>query len=150
MEFTPLPSVFCYLLITLIFLQLGPVVLRRSILALSFILWVGAKFFFLMLWWIWRSKLSLLLFKFLLDLNNISISCVQWWDVQYLHLFRCIYENYRNTLAPDVTWSLWYPTWWVGYGIYLWTLALSSFFPIAMWSISCIGHHSFQKCSIVP
>jgi hypothetical protein len=49
MEFTPLPSVFIYLLITLLCLQLGLVVLRGSILALPFVLWVGASFALLFL-----------------------------------------------------------------------------------------------------
>jgi hypothetical protein len=43
MKFTPLPSVFIHIFITLLFLHLGLVVLRASILAMSFFLWVGVS-----------------------------------------------------------------------------------------------------------
>jgi hypothetical protein len=44
MELTPLPSVFLCLPIVLLCLWLRLVVLRLSILSLSFVLWVGAAF----------------------------------------------------------------------------------------------------------
>ena len=52
-------------------------------LALLFVLWFGGTFPLL---WIHRSKVSLLLFKLLLDLNRISVSCAERGDVQEYHL----------------------------------------------------------------
>jgi hypothetical protein len=49
MELTPLPSVFLCLPIVLLCLWLRLVVLRLSILSLSFVLWVGAAFSLLLL-----------------------------------------------------------------------------------------------------
>jgi hypothetical protein len=49
MEFTPLPIIFLHLIITLLCLWLGLVVLKGSMLVLSFVLWVGAAFTLLLL-----------------------------------------------------------------------------------------------------
>ena len=61
MKFTPLPCVL---------LWICGVVLSRIALALPLVLWFGGAFPWLR---IHRSKVSLLLLKFLLDLGNIAI-----------------------------------------------------------------------------
>jgi len=83
MELTPLSCVLLWL--HNIFLCLWPwqVVLDYPTLALSFILWFGGTFPLLR---IRRFKVSLLLFKLLLDLNGVAICHVERGDVQELHL----------------------------------------------------------------
>lgn len=56
----------------------------HSTFALSFALWFGGSFSLIQ---IRRSKVSLLLFKFLLDLNIISVCYTKQGDVQELHLY---------------------------------------------------------------
>ena len=56
----------------------------RTALALSFVLQFGGTFHLL---WIHRSKVSLLLFKLLLDLDSISICRAKRGDVQDLYFF---------------------------------------------------------------
>ena len=50
---------------------------------LSFFLWFGGTFPLLR---IHRSKVSLLLFKLLLDLDGVSVHCAEQGDIQELHL----------------------------------------------------------------
>ena len=83
MELTPLSGVLFRLRGAVLCLQLWRVVLGRPALALPFVLWFGGTFPLL---WICRSKVSLLLFKLLLDLDIVSIRCAKRGDVQKLHL----------------------------------------------------------------
>lgn len=84
MELTPLsyPSFFIFEGI-FIFLQLWRVILGHLTLDLSFVLWFGSTFPLLQ---IHRSNVSLLLFKFLLDLDNVSIGDTKQGDVEEFHL----------------------------------------------------------------
>ena len=84
MELTPLSLVLFWLHDDVIFLQLWWVVLGRPALALSFVLRFGGTFPLVR---IHRSKVSLLLFKLLLDLDNISICCAERGDVQEFYFF---------------------------------------------------------------
>ena len=84
MELTPLSRVLFRLHGTVICLQLWWVVLGRPTLALSFVLWFGGTFPLL---WIHRSKVSLLLFKLLLELDDISVCRVEQGDVQEFYFF---------------------------------------------------------------
>jgi hypothetical protein len=77
MEVTPLPGIFICLSGVLLFLWLVLVVLILSIFALSFILWVGAAIFRLLLLGVPRSKFPRLLFELLLDFDGISVGAAQ-------------------------------------------------------------------------
>ena len=78
MELTPFSSVLSWLRGVALCLQLRLVVLGCPALALSFVLWFRGTFPLL---WIRRSKVSLLLFKLLLDLDGISVCCAKRGDV---------------------------------------------------------------------
>ena len=83
MEFTPLSCVLFRFHDAVLCLQLWRVVLGRPALALSFVLRFGGTFPLLQ---IRRSKVSLLLFKILLNLDSVSVCRVDRGDVQELHL----------------------------------------------------------------
>jgi len=85
MEVAPLTDIFLHLPIVLICLQLGIVFLRFPIFSLSFFLRVGATLALLLLWGVYRPKLSRLLFKLMLDFDGISIGRAQGRNVQKLH-----------------------------------------------------------------
>lgn len=59
------------------------VVLSDHALDFSFSLWFGAAFTLIQ---ICRSKVSLLIFTFILDLNSVSIGCAEQEDVQECQL----------------------------------------------------------------
>jgi hypothetical protein len=83
MELTPLSHVLLRLRgVVLIYLRLWQVVLSRHALALSFVLWFGGTFRFLL---ICRSKVLLLLFEFLLNLGSMSVCRTKRGDVEELH-----------------------------------------------------------------
>ena len=84
MELTPLSCVLLRLRGVVLCLRLRRVVLGHPALALSFVLWFGGTFPLL---WIRRSKVSLLLFKLLLDLDSVSVCRAERGDVQELHFF---------------------------------------------------------------
>ena len=76
-ELEPFSSVLLCLLVTLLFLCLG-LVFRK--------LFVRVIFIILLLFWIWKPEILLVLvLKFLLDFNNLSIRNTKWWDVQKIH-----------------------------------------------------------------
>ena len=78
MELTPLPCVLFQLRGAILFLQLWRVVLGHLALASSFVLCFGGTFPLLQ---IHKSKVSLLLFKILLDLDDISLCGAERGDV---------------------------------------------------------------------
>jgi len=78
MELAPLSCVLSQLRDIFLCLQLWQVVLGFPSLDLSFVLWFGGTF---TLFWIRRSKVLLLLFKLLLDLDSIPVCCVKQGDV---------------------------------------------------------------------
>ena len=84
MELTPLSCVLFWLRGIVLCLQLRLVVLGCPALALSFVLWFRGTFPLL---WIRRSKVSLLLFKLLLNLHGILVCCAERGDVQELYFF---------------------------------------------------------------
>lgn len=88
MELTPLSRVLLW--ICSVFLCLWPwwVVLGHLALAFSFVLRFGGTFPLLQ---IHRSKVSLVLFKLLLDLNGVSVRRSEWGDVQEIHLVLDVY-----------------------------------------------------------
>jgi hypothetical protein len=86
MEVTPLHGIFLRLPIVLIFLWIRLVFLRFSIFSLPFFLWVGDSLALLLLRGVPRPKFSHLLFKILLNFDNISIGRAQGQDIQKLHL----------------------------------------------------------------
>ena len=79
MELTSLSRVLLRLCIVVLCLWPWRVVLGHPALALSFVLWFGGTFPLLQ---IHRSKVSLLLFKLLLDLDGISIRRAERGDFQ--------------------------------------------------------------------
>ena len=83
MELTPFSCVLLQLHGVFLFLQLWQVVLGHPALAFSFVLRFGSTFPLL---WIHKSKVSLLLFKLLLDLDDVLVHRVEQGDVQELHL----------------------------------------------------------------
>ena len=83
MELTPFSRVLFWLCDVVLFLQLWQVVLGCPALSLPFVLWFRGTFPLLQ---IHKSKVSLILFKFLLDLDNVSIGCAKRGDVQEIHL----------------------------------------------------------------
>ena len=82
MELTPLSRVLLWLCDVVPYLCLWQVVLGHHALALSFVLWFGGTFPLLL---IHRSKVSLLLFEFLLNLGSISVCHTKQGDVEELH-----------------------------------------------------------------
>ena len=84
MELTPFSRVLFQRRSTVLFLQLWWVVLGRPTLALSFVLWFGGTF---PLFRIRRPKVLLLLFKLLLDLDDISVYHAERGDVQESYFF---------------------------------------------------------------
>ena len=78
MELAPFSSVLSRLRDVALCLQLQLVVLGCPALVLSFVLWFRGTFPLL---WIRRSKVSLLLFKLLFDLDGISVCCTERGDV---------------------------------------------------------------------
>ena len=83
MELTPLSCVLLRLHGVVIFLQLRRVILGHPALALSFVSHFRGTFPLLQ---ICRYKVSLLLFKLLLYLDNVSVRCAERGDVQELHI----------------------------------------------------------------
>ena len=84
MELTLFSHVLFQLRGTVLCLQLWQVFLGRPALTLSFFLWFGGTFHLL---WIRRSKVSLLLFKLLLDLDGISVCRAERGEVQEFYFF---------------------------------------------------------------
>ena len=84
MELTPFSRVLFRLRGAILCLQLWRVVLGCPALALSFVLCFKGTFPLLQ---IRKSKVSLLLFKLLLDFYGISVRCAKRGDVQELYLF---------------------------------------------------------------
>jgi len=84
MELTPFSRVLFPLRGIVLCLQLWRVVLGCPALALPFVLCFRGTFPLLQ---IRRSKVSLLLFKLLLDLDGISVCCAERGDVQELYFF---------------------------------------------------------------
>ena len=82
MELTPLSHVLLWLCGVVLFLWLSRVVFSRHALALSFVLWFGSTFPLLLMR---RSKVSLLLFEFLLNLGSIPVCRTKRGDVKELH-----------------------------------------------------------------
>ena len=82
-ELTPLSRVLLWLCGVVLRLWLLQVVLSRHALALSFVLLFGRTFPLLL---IRRSKVSLLLFGFLLNLGSIPVCRTKRGDVEELHL----------------------------------------------------------------
>ena len=75
-EVAPLPSVLLHLLVVILFLWLRLVVLMLAI------LWIRVSFTILWLLQIYRHKFPLVLvLKFMLYFENISIRCSQWLDI---------------------------------------------------------------------
>ena len=83
MELTPLSCVLLRLHDVVLCLRLWGFVLGHLTLAFSFVLLFADTFPLLR---IHRSKVSFLLFKLLLDLNNVSVCHAMRGDVQGLHL----------------------------------------------------------------
>lgn len=81
MEFTPLVDVLLHLPIIL-GLMLRGVVLGGHDLTLDFAPWLGGTF---ALFLVCRSKVSLLLLEFMLNIGSISVCCTKRGDVQELH-----------------------------------------------------------------
>ena len=79
MELTPFSSVLSRLRGAVLCLQLRLVVLGCPALAWSFVLWFGVVFSLL---WISKSKVSLILFKLLLNLDDILVGRAKRGDVQ--------------------------------------------------------------------
>ena len=125
---------------------------RMVIFARPFGLCVETASACLLLWCICISKTLLIpFFKFLLDFDSISISSSQRWDVQKLHfLFGCICARNHGILEPCATQNIWYQYLCTRCGRHWWTLVLLGPFLVAMWSISCIDHHSFWQGNIAP
>ena len=78
MELTPISRVLLQLRGVVIFLRLWRVVPGYPTLYLSFVMRFGGTFPLLQ---ICRSKVSLLLFKLLLDLDSVSVRCAEQGDV---------------------------------------------------------------------
>ena len=91
-------SVFLCLPIVLLDFILRLAFLRLSILYMSFFLGVGVSFTILLLWGVPRHKIPHLLFKILLDFENISIGYAQGRDVQKIHLCLDVYMYTATTL----------------------------------------------------
>ena len=87
MELTPLSGVLLWLHGVFLYLWIWKVVLGHHALALSFVLWFGGTFPLLL---IRRSKVSLLLLEFLLNLGSIPICCTKRGDVKELHFLLII------------------------------------------------------------
>ena len=83
MELTPLSRVLVWLRGVVLFLCLWQVVLGCHALTLSFVLQFGGTFPLIL---IQRSKVSLLLFEFLLNLGSIPVCCTKQGDVDKLHI----------------------------------------------------------------
>ena len=83
MELTPLSLVLLRLHGVVLCLRLWWVVLGHPALALSFLLWFGGTFPLLQ---IRKSKVLLLMFKLLLNIDGISVCLYERGDVQELHL----------------------------------------------------------------
>jgi hypothetical protein len=84
MELTPLSRVLLRLHGVVVFLWLWQVVLSHHALDLSFVFQFGGTFRLLL---IRRSKVSLLLFEFLLNLGSILVCRTKRGDVEELHFF---------------------------------------------------------------
>jgi len=82
MEVAPLSSIYICLSIVLLYLWIRLVVLRFSIFSLIFVIQVRAALSLLLLWEIPRPKMPRLLFKILLDFDDISMGRSQGQDVQ--------------------------------------------------------------------
>lgn len=83
MELTSFPCVLLCVHDVFLYFHLQWFVLGLPALDLSFVLRLGGAFHLLR---IRKSKVSLLLFKFLLNFDIISIGNIKWGDVQDLHL----------------------------------------------------------------
>lgn len=84
MELTPFSRVPVWLCNVVLCLHLWRVVLGYLALALYFVLWFRGTFPLLQ---IRRSKVALLLFKLLLDLDSISVCYAKRGDVQEFYFF---------------------------------------------------------------
>ena len=99
MELTPLSYVLLCLRGVVIFLLLQWVVLGHLVLALSLVLRFGGAFPLLL---IKRSKVSLLLFKFMLNLGNISVCCTKQGDVEELHFLLNVFVQIIMVLEHKI------------------------------------------------
>jgi hypothetical protein len=88
MELTPLSPVLLWLHDVVLCLRLWKVFLSRHALALSFVLQFGGTFHLLL---IRRSKVSLFLFEFLLNLGSIPVCRTKREDVEELHFLLNVY-----------------------------------------------------------
>ena len=100
MELTPLSCVLLCLRGVVIFLQLRRVIMGRLVLALSFALRFGGAFPLLQ---VHRSKVSLLLFKFMLDLDNVSIGNSKSRCPRTPSHPRCTCVDNHHTWVPKVS-----------------------------------------------
>jgi hypothetical protein len=82
MELTPLSCVLLWIHGVVLFLWIWKVFLSHHALDLSFVLWFGGTFPLIL---IRISKVSLLLFEFLLNLGNIPACPTKQGDVEELH-----------------------------------------------------------------
>ena len=82
MELTPLSRVLIWLHGVFLCLFICQVVLGYHALDLSFIIWFGGTFILIL---IRRSKVSLPLFEFLLNLGNILVCRTKRGDVEEIH-----------------------------------------------------------------
>ena len=92
--------------------------------------------------------------------SSVWISAQSWQHTGMLYQERrcrgtsfppeSIYADNCDTLAPDVSLNLWYPTWCAGYGTYSSAHAHLDPFVAAAWSIVCTCPHSSPRDSIVP
>ena len=89
MELPPFSHVLLFLRGVVLCLQLQRVVLGCLDLDFSFALQFGAPF---PCFRIHRSKVSLLLFKLLLNFDSVSVSRAERGDVQELHLILYVFE----------------------------------------------------------
>lgn len=97
-----------------------------------------------------RSKVSLLLFKFLLDPDNKLVRYVMRGDVHEFHFWLDVCVDSHNTWVPDDAQSPWHPTSCIGYEKYLWIRARLGPFPPVGRSIFCVFLHSSRQGNIVP
>lgn len=123
MDPTPLPSVFLWIFITILYLL------------------TGVAIYLLILWNICGSKLLL-----------VQIYPLFWQHISMLHqvrrcprtpsLYVCICVNNHGNWVLNIIQSLWYLARCAKYEIYLWTLALLDPFFVVVWSISCTSLHN--------
>ena len=103
MELTPFSCVLLHLRGVFLCLRLRQAILGSTALAWSFVLWFGGAFSFL---WIWRSKVPLLLFKLLLNLDSVPIRRVERGNVQELHLLLDVLVQIAMVLEHKMSLSI--------------------------------------------